>query len=74
MAFNYRKLRGRIREVCGTQESFAEEMSISTASLSAKLNNRVEFTQTEISKAGEILGISPDEIPVYFFTPEVQQA
>lgn len=72
MVFEYSKLRGRIREVFNTQEAFAEAMDLSTTSLSAKLNHKVEFSQNEISKAAELLNINPEEIPAYFFTPKVQ--
>lgn len=74
MAFNYSKLRGRIREIFKTQSSFAKEMGMSTTSLSAKLNNNVEFSQKEIDKAVKLLQISQEEIPAYFFTLEVQEA
>ena len=70
--FDYSKLRGKIREY-GTQEMFAEAVGISTVTLSERLNNKSQFTQKEISTAVEILNISPDEIPTYFFTPKVKE-
>lgn len=73
MSFNYSKLRGRIREIFNTQEKFANAMEISSASLSAKLNNKVEFDQSEINRAVNLLQISEVDIPVYFFTLEVQE-
>jgi transcriptional regulator with XRE-family HTH domain len=73
MAFNYNKLRGRIKEVYGTQAAFASAMGISSTSLSCKLNNIVEFSQTEIDKACILLGIAKEDIPTYFFTLEVQE-
>ena len=66
--FNYSKLRGKIKEVFDTEAIFAKKMGISTTSLSQKLNNKVEFSQKEIEKAIELLHISKEEIPVYFFT------
>lgn len=66
--FNYAKLRGRIKEIFDTEAIFAKKMGISTTSLSQKLNNKVEFNQKEIEKAIELLHISKEEIPVYFFT------
>lgn len=71
MAFDYRKLRGRIREVCGTQEEFAKRMNLSTVSVSVKLNNKVEWTQQEINKATEVLNIPDSKVFTYFFTEEV---
>ena len=72
MEFQYSKLRGRIREVCGTDKKFAELMGVSKATISAKLNNRTEFSQPEILLASQILGLECSEIPTYFFTPTVQ--
>jgi len=71
--FDYSKLRGKIREF-GRQDEFAEALEISTTTLSERLNNKSEFTQKEINKACEILKISTDEIPAYFFTPKVKEA
>ncbi|MFA9375564.1 MAG: DUF739 family protein [Lachnotalea sp.] len=70
---DYSKLKGKIKEVFGTQGAFAKVMGISSVSLSAKLNNWVSFTQPEINKACELLGISFQHIAVYFFTPKVKQ-
>lgn len=72
MEFDYAKLRGRIREVCETQERFSDLMGMSKATISAKINNKSEFTQPEIIRAVEVLGLSFDEISSYFFTPSVQ--
>lgn len=68
MRWNYNKLRGKIKEVCGTQDAFAEKIGIGRVSLSQRLNNLIEFTQEEIFKSCEVLGIPLEEIPVYFFT------
>lgn len=72
MSFEYSKLRGKIKEVFNTQEAFAEAMEMSTTSISAKLNNKVTWSQKEIDKASEVLSIPKDKIPIYFFTPKVQ--
>jgi hypothetical protein len=72
MGFNYNKLRGKIREIFGTEYKFARAMEMSKNSLSDKVNNKVEFTQKEIEKAVKLLRIPKEEIPMYFFTPEVQ--
>ena len=73
MQFDYSKLRGRIREICETQEVFANLMRMSKATFSAKINNKSEFTQPEIVRAIDILHLRPDEISSYFFTPAVQK-
>lgn len=72
MAFNYSKLRGRIREKFGSEGRFANAMKMSKQTLSAKLNNRIQFTADEIRLAVSLLEISTDEIPAYFFVEEVQ--
>lgn len=73
MQFDYAKLRGKIREICETQEVFSNLMGMSKATFSAKINNKSEFTQPEIVRAIDILHLRPDEISSYFFTPVVQK-
>lgn len=68
---SYAKLRGRIREIFGTQEAFATAMGMDKSTLSLKLNDRYDFTRFEIEKACEVLKIPFDEIGVYFFTAKV---
>lgn len=68
MAFDYSKLRGKIKEVCGTQDKFSDELGIGRVSLSKRLNNQLEFSQEEILSSCRILGIDSIDIPVYFFT------
>jgi len=70
--FNYDKLKGRIREVLGTQDKFADCLSISTTSVNNKLNNKVFFNQDEICKAIKYLKIKPEEIKEIFFTTTVE--
>ena len=72
MAFNYSKLIGKIVEVFGSQQRFAEAMSLSERTVSLKLNSKVEWKQTEMHKACTLLGIADAEIPAYFFTAQVQ--
>lgn len=70
---NFRKLQGRIKEVCGTQEKFADALGISTVSLYKKLNNMSPWKQDEILNACKILQIDPRNIYVYFFTQSVKK-
>ena len=72
MAYDYRKLIGRIAEKVGTQAKFAEQMNLSERTISLKLNCKIGWKQEEISKACTILDIEPENIPFYFFTEEVQ--
>lgn len=67
MSYDYSKLKGRIKEVFGTQEAFAAAMGMSSAALSARLNNVNNFSQTEIDLACKLLHIPDGEIRSYFF-------
>ena len=71
MKWKYDKLRGKIKEMCGTQAVFAGKLGIGRVSLSQRLNNQSEFSQDEIFKSCEILKIDLPEIPTYFFTRNV---
>lgn len=71
MAFDYSKLRGRIKEVFGDQDNFGKSINLSSTSVSLKLNNKREWSQQEINKATEVLGIPDDQIHAYFFTEKV---
>lgn len=63
----YSDLRGLIRSKFKTQEAFAKAIGMSACSLSKKLNGKAEWTAKQIHKACEVLGISADQIPFYFF-------
>ena len=67
MNYDYRKLRGRIKEKFNTQEAFAVAMGMSNGALSARLNNSTGFTQDEIFKACMLLEIPDEKIKAYFF-------
>ena len=67
IVFDYRKLMGRIKEICNTQAVFAGKIGISAAGLSARLNNKTDFSPAEIMRSCAILRIPVDEIPQYFF-------
>lgn len=67
MAYDNRKLRGRIKEKCGTQDIFAEKIGIGRVTLSQRLDNQSEFSQDEIYKSCDVLEIDKEDIPIYFF-------
>lgn len=71
--FDYSKLKGKIKEVFGTQSAFAKTMGLSGVSLSSKLNGLTQFTQAEMNKACMLLEIPLNQLPVYFFTPKVKE-
>ena len=73
MEFDYRMLRGKIREKYGTEEDFAKDMHISSASLRHKFRNEGDFTMGQMLKAAELLGIDAMSIPKYFFVEKVQK-
>ncbi len=67
MSYDYRKLCGKIKEKCGTQEKFSKELGLSRTTVNQKLNNKIEFTQEEMSKTVKILDLAVKDIPEYFF-------
>jgi len=67
MKFNHSKLRGKIREVFGTEQKFANALGVSHTTISMKLLGRNKFTQDEIEKARSLLNIQPESIHDYFF-------
>lgn len=68
MAFDYRKLRGRIREKMGSEKLFSSAMGWSERTTSLKLNGKRPWKQGEIVKAIRLLELSADDIQSYFFT------
>lgn len=70
--YDYSKLRGKIKEVCGTQEIFANKIGLSSVSVSNKLNNGIPWKQEEIERSLSALGINHTEIYLYFFTQKVE--
>jgi len=73
MTLNYNPLRGKIREVVGTEKAFAKAVGISRASLYSKMNMTTEFTTSEIMRSCEVLGIPKEEIWKYFFAQNVKK-
>lgn len=71
MVYDYSKLRGKIVEVFGSAREFAAAFPMSERALSLKMNGGRGWSQTQITRAMELLGISQDEIPAYFFVQRV---
>ena len=65
--FDYSKLYGKIKEVFGTQEVFADAMEMSRTAINARLKQSVEWKSPEIVKACELLGILLTDAHLYFF-------
>ncbi|ERK67031.1 toxin-antitoxin system, antitoxin component, Xre family [Leptotrichia sp. oral taxon 215 str. W9775] len=68
---DYSLLRGRIKEKLKNEYVLAEKLNCSKATLSKKLNDEVDFTQTEIENVCTILEIERIDISSYFFTSKV---
>lgn len=69
--FDYSKLKGRIVEKYGSQKKFALSINMNQSTLSTRLNNSSQWTQTEIIKSVKFLEIEYGDIPTYFFTQKV---
>lgn len=74
MIFDFSKLRGRVKEKLGSESKFASKLDISIASLSSKINNKSDFTISEISRASDkdVLDIPLNEIGIYFFSKKLE--
>ena len=68
---DYSLFRGRIKEKLKNEYVLAEKLNCSKATLSKKLNDEVDFTQTEIENVCTILEIERIDISSYFFTSKV---
>ena len=66
--YKYNKLRGRIFEKYGGHAEFANAVGITRQWLAKKLKGEADFSQKEIIKGCELLGIEETEIADYFFT------
>ena len=73
MEFDYSKLRGRIREILGSEANFCKAMPMTRSTLSLKLNGKVEFTQSEIVAAMEVLQLPMSAIGEYFFKEKLRK-
>lgn len=67
VAMDYSKLRGKIKEVFGTEGAFAKAMGYNRCTISAKLNSQSEWTRTDIEKACGLLSIPFSGVEPYFF-------
>ena len=72
MEYNYNKLRGRIKEVFGTQQEFCKQLQCTEKTLSFKLSNKRSWKQDEILAITNLLGLKVEDIPIYFFNCKVQ--
>lgn len=61
------KLREQISIKYGTNDNFAKVFGVNHATLSKKLTGRSQITREEIERFCELLDISVERIPEYFF-------
>ena len=67
MPYSYNKLKGKIVEVFGNQNNFASKLGVSEVSVSRKLNRKTEFSQSDIERWSNLLGIETADYGDYFF-------
>ena len=72
MIFNFDKLLGRIKEKYKTNAAFCVKLKMSEKSFSEKINNKKDFKSREVVKMQQLLEISKEEIPIFFYNYEVQ--
>ena len=68
MAYDYRKLIGRIIEKYGSRSAFAQAANMAERTLSRKLNNKAKLSQDEIALWCKLLDIPETDTFIYFFT------
>ena len=71
MPYDYSNLRGAISAKFGTRYRFAAALGLSEHSLSLKMNGKVDWRQSEITKACRLLDIHFADVGKYFFAPKV---
>lgn len=70
--FDYRKLKGRIKEYYGTQKEFAKQIDKSEATIVSKLKDTGRWTQDEMILSIDLLNIPLVDINEYFFKEKVE--
>lgn len=68
MQYKYRKLKGRIKELYGTQKAFSKKVGLSANSVSMKLTGKCGFSQSDIELWSKFLKIERENFGEYFFT------
>lgn len=63
----YGRLRGKIKQVFGSMESFAEAWGKSLSIVSKKLNGKIKLTSDDMEEMCLLLGIPIEEVHEYFF-------
>lgn len=66
--YNYNRLRGLIREMCGTQENYCKEIGIAQTTLNTRLKGETFFKQDEIEKTAKLFDLNSEDVNEIFFT------
>lgn len=69
--FDFSRLKGRITEKYGTQQRFAEALGATPTTVGYKLDGKRTWNQDEIISSCDLLEISYNDIPDYFFVKKV---
>lgn len=67
MQYSYKKLRGRIVEVFGTQKDFAATLGTSKNNVSKKLTGKSKFSQSDVERWSGLLGIDRKDYGEFFY-------
>lgn len=67
-SYDYSELLGRIKAKKITQEELAKQIHLNPSTLNQKLNNKSEFSQSEMRNILKILEEPIDNVSSYFFT------
>lgn len=68
LPYNYSELLGKLKSKGITQEELARKIHINPSTLNFKLNNRSEFTQSEMKAICKVIGEPVDNVVTYFFS------
>lgn len=72
--FNTNKLKGRIVEIYGSVDRFSMTVKCSSKKIYDYLQGKSVLRQDDIDEWAKSLEIEPEEIPLYFFTPSVDES
>ena len=64
---NTDKIKGRMRELRLTQSDVGKCLGIMQSTANQKINNTRSFSLEEAEALSELLQITPEEFPTYFF-------
>ena len=66
--YDYSELLGRMKARKITQEELANKIHLNPSTLNQKLNNKSDFSQSEMRNICIVLNVPMDNIVSYFFT------